>query len=45
MTIQDWFEKRKEAQIKRRELEARAEVEQNPTRIYGLNAYTVMPSF
>ena len=30
MTIQDWFEKRKEAQIKRRELEARAEVEQNP---------------
>ena len=30
MTIQDWFENRKEAQIKRRELEARAEVEQNP---------------
>ena len=30
MTIQDWFEKRKEAQIKRRELEARAEVGQNP---------------
>jgi len=30
MTVQDWFEKRKEAQIKRRELEARAEVEQNP---------------
>lgn len=30
MTIQDWFEKRKEAQIQRRELEARAEVEKNP---------------
>ncbi len=30
MTIQDWFEKRKEAQIQRRALEARAEVEQNP---------------
>ena len=30
MTVQYWFEKRKEAQIKRRELEARAEVEKNP---------------
>lgn len=30
MTVQDWFEKRKQAQIKRRELEARAEVEMNP---------------
>ena len=30
MTIQDWFEKRNEAQIKRRALEARAEVEKNP---------------
>ena len=30
MTIQDWFEKRKEAQIQRRALEARAEVEKNP---------------
>ena len=30
MTIQEWFEKRKEAQIQRRALEARAEVEQNP---------------
>ena len=30
MTVQDWFEKRKEAQIQRRALEARAEVEKNP---------------
>ncbi len=30
MTIQDWFEKRKEAQIQRRALEARVEVEKNP---------------
>ena len=30
MTVQDWFEKRKQAQIQRRELEARAEVELNP---------------
>jgi len=30
MTVQDWFEKRKEAQIQRRELEARAEIEGNP---------------
>ena len=30
MTIQDWFEKRKEAQIQRRAMEARAEVEKNP---------------
>ena len=30
MTIQDWFEKRKEAQIQRRALEAKAEVEKNP---------------
>lgn len=30
MTIQDWFEKRKEAQIQRRDLEARVECEQNP---------------
>ena len=30
MTIQDWFEKRKEAQIQRRALEARAQVEKNP---------------
>ena len=30
MTVQDWFEKRKEAQIQRRALEARAEIEANP---------------
>ncbi len=30
MTVQDWFEKRKEAQIQRRELETRAEIEGNP---------------
>ncbi|MDR1168011.1 MAG: acetyl-CoA carboxylase, carboxyltransferase subunit beta [Heliobacteriaceae bacterium] len=30
MSVQDWFEKRKEAQIQRRELEARAEIEGNP---------------
>ena len=30
MTIQDWFEKRKEAQIQRRALEAKVEVEGNP---------------
>ena len=30
MTIQDWFEKRKEAQIQRRALDARAEIEKNP---------------
>lgn len=30
MTVQDWFEKRKEAQIQRRALEARVEVEANP---------------
>lgn len=30
MSIQEWFEKRKEAQIQRRELEARAEIEPNP---------------
>ena len=27
MTVQDWFEKRKEAQIQRRALEARVEIE------------------
>lgn len=30
MTIQDWFEKRKEAQIQRRALEAKIEVDMNP---------------
>src|SRR5574344_1529389 len=30
MSVQEWFEKRKEAQIQRRELEARAEIEPNP---------------
>lgn len=30
MTVQDWFEKRKEAQIQRRELEAKMEIEPNP---------------
>ena len=30
MTVQDWFEKRKEAQIQRRELEAKVEVEMDP---------------
>jgi len=30
MTVQDWFEKRKEAQIQRRELEAKAQIEGNP---------------
>ena len=30
MTVQDWFEKRKEAQIQRRALEAKAEVVENP---------------
>lgn len=30
MTIQDWFEKRKEAQIQRRALEGKVEVEGNP---------------
>jgi len=30
MTVQDWFDKRKEAQMQRRELEARAEIEGNP---------------
>lgn len=30
MTVQDWFEKRKEAQIQRRALEARVEIEANP---------------
>ena len=30
MTVQDWFEKRKEAQIQRRALEARVEIESNP---------------
>ena len=30
MTIQDWFEKRKEAQIQRRALEAKVEVDMNP---------------
>ena len=30
MTIQDWFEKRKEAQIQRRAMEARVEVDMNP---------------
>lgn len=30
MTIQDWFEKRKEAQIQRRALEAKVEVDTNP---------------
>ena len=30
MTIQDWFEKRKEAQIQRRALEAKVEIEGNP---------------
>ena len=31
MTIQDWFEKRKEAQIQRRAMEARVEVDMDPT--------------
>ncbi len=30
MTLQDWFEKRKQAQIQRRELEAKIEIEPNP---------------
>ncbi len=30
MTIQDWFEKRKEAQIQRRAMETKPEVEKNP---------------
>ena len=30
MTVQEWFEKRKEAQIQRRALEARVEIEANP---------------
>ena len=30
MTVQDWFEQRKEAQIQRRALEARVEIEANP---------------
>lgn len=30
MTVQDWFEKRKEAQIQRRALEAKVEIEPNP---------------
>ena len=30
MTVQDWFEKRKQAQIQRRELEAKVEVEMDP---------------
>ena len=30
MTIQDWFEKRKEAQIQRRALEAKAETSGDP---------------
>ncbi len=30
LTVQDWFEKRKEAQIQRRALEARVEIEANP---------------
>lgn len=30
MTVQDWFEKRREAQIQRRALEARVEIEANP---------------
>ena len=30
MTVQDWFEKRKEAQIQRRALEAKVETETNP---------------
>ena len=30
MTIQDWFEKRKEAQIQRRAMEARVEVDMDP---------------
>lgn len=30
MTIQDWFEKRKEAQIQRRALEAKVEIDMNP---------------
>lgn len=30
MTVQDWFEKRKEAQIQRRALEAKMEIEPNP---------------
>ena len=30
MTVQDWFEKRKEAQIQRRALEAKVESETNP---------------
>ena len=30
MTVQDWLEKRKEAQIQRRALEARVEIEANP---------------
>ena len=30
MTVQDWFEKRKQAQIQRRELEGRVELDMNP---------------
>ncbi len=30
MTVQDWFEKRKQAQIQRREAEAKAELDINP---------------
>jgi acetyl-CoA carboxylase carboxyl transferase subunit beta len=30
MSVQDWFEKRKEAQIQRRELETKVEIEGNP---------------
>ena len=30
MTVQDWFEKRKQAQIQRRELEGRVELDMDP---------------
>ena len=30
MTIQDWFDKRKEAQIQRRALEAKVEIDMDP---------------
>lgn len=43
MTIQDWFEKRKEAQIQRRALEARAEVEKILT--FGQNVFIATHSF
>ena len=48
MTVQDWFEKRKQAQIQRRKLEGRVELDMDPnlwnTRS-SVNAFIVMPSF